>query len=261
MDGFEIIFRQLFAVAVRIHRDQFHQGLLLGLRHFRGLNSNGFELLHCAILRRQNVRRSFIGKDHILAALFENRHERTREILLLVKRTCAFQLVLDFHLARIRCEKRWRHAHRLAIDDRVVEREMMPFKTPCPCSARRRFTEDQCEIRLVISEIRTLFDLCQKRFERHDRIDLFQAGIAQCGFQQIPHEADLLFIERFQWNPFALTGHEAPVFPLIRIKSKPCLLQLFLIQTGNQSVCRRRHLRRDFLKFTRLRFQRRFRMQ
>ena len=236
---------EFLAVAVRVNGDEFLQRLLLGGGHFRGFHANGIKLFHFPVLGGEDVGGRRFGIDDRLAAFHESGREGAGQVFLGMERTGAFHLVLDGDLAGVRREKGGSDGDRLAIDDSVVEREVMTLEAPCPRAAGFRIAEDGGEIGLVVTELGTLFDLTEKGLQRDHGIDLFQAGIAERGLEKRADEGGLLFIEFLDRNAFTLAGDEAPVLALVGGEGKLRFFRLCFIKRGEEGIRGGCHLRGD----------------
>ena len=216
----EVTVGELLAVAVGELGDEFHERSLLGYGHVGCRDANGIELLRLAVRSGEDLARRFLRINDFLAAFLESGGDGAGEVFLGSQRTGALHFVIDHDLTRIRCEKGRSDRHRVAMDDRVIQRKMMPLETPAPCASGFRLAEDRCEIVLRIAEVRAFLDLPEESLKRHDRIHLNQARLADCGFQKGSHKCRLLHVEIRERQPFALAWDEAPVLALIGFEGK-----------------------------------------
>ena len=84
------------------------------------------------------------------------------------------------YLGRIAAEEKGRHSHRIRLDDRVVERDMMALEAPTPRALISRGPEKGGELKVGIADEAAVqaFDLIEHLFQANDLLDLDEGRIA-----------------------------------------------------------------------------------
>src|ERR1700722_8471087 len=114
-------------------------------------------------------------KRRFLLAFVKRSKQLPREVLDVLQNALAFSIA-GANLGRVRAKERGRGRQDLPIDDREIERQVVPFNTPAPLPRPRRLAEDRQEIPARIADVHpVLLDLAQNKLKAHDGDGLLEA--------------------------------------------------------------------------------------
>lgn len=240
--------REFLAVTFGILGDKGEQCLLLSICHFRGGDANGIELVNFSRRTREDVSGRFFRENDGLSIFREGGGEGACEIFFCSEGAGAIHRVVGFDLGGIGGEEGGREGGGFAVDDGVVEGEVMSLEAPTPGASGGGFTEYGGEIGFWVAEFGAFFDFSEEGFESDDGIDLGQAWIAEGGLEEVANEGGLFFGECLERNSVSLGRDEVPVFSFFWGEGKTCLFRIGFVKRGEEGVGGASHFCGDFFE-------------
>ncbi len=171
-----------------------------------------------------------VGGEDVVGRLFrddghrpllrgERGDERTPEVFLRVQHARALRGPAA-HLRRVAPEKLRRGRNRHAVDQRPVQRDVVPLPAHAPRAGRRRLAEQGEVVLLGIPAHRVLLDLGQHQVQRPDRLGLRVSLLAQAGLDQMQRRLLLRRRHLLQRQALAILRDVEPVEPLVAVEGQ-----------------------------------------